>query len=56
MAHMKDHIKTPEKELNEMEINNVSNVEVKTPVIKLLKECNEVLRGIKRFSQKQRVH
>ena len=30
MAQMKEQIKTPEKELNEMEISNLSNTELKT--------------------------
>ena len=29
MAQMKEHNKTPEKELNEMEINNLSDAEFK---------------------------
>ena len=35
MAQMKKHIKTPEKELNEMEINNLSDAEFKTLVIRM---------------------
>ena len=38
MAQMKELIKTPEKELNEMEISNISDVEFKTLVIRMLKE------------------
>ena len=38
MAQMKEQIKTPEKELNEMEISNVSDAEFKTLVIRILKE------------------
>ena len=30
MAQMKEQIKTPEKELNEMEISNLSDAELKT--------------------------
>ena len=37
MAQMKDQIKTPEKELNEMEISNLSDA-VKALVIGMLKE------------------
>ena len=33
MAQMKEHNKTPEKELNEMKITNLSDAEFKTPVI-----------------------
>ena len=32
MAQMKEQIKTPEKELNEMEISNSSDAEIKTLV------------------------
>ena len=34
MVQMKEQIKTPEKELNEMEISNLSEAEFKTLVIK----------------------
>ena len=35
---MKEQIKTPEKELNKMEISNLSDIEFKTLVIRMLKE------------------
>ena len=35
---MKEQIKTPEKEVNEMEISNLSDAEFKILVIKVLKE------------------
>ena len=38
MAQMKEQNKTTEKELNEMEISNVSDAEFKTLVIRILKE------------------
>ena len=38
MAQMEEQIKTPEKELNKMEISNLSHAEFKTLVIKMLKE------------------
>ena len=38
MAQMKEQIKTPEKELNKMEISNVLDAEFKTLVIRMLKE------------------
>ena len=47
MAHMKDHIKTPEKELNEMETSNLSDAEFKTLVIRVLRELGEDLSNIK---------
>ena len=46
MAQMKEQIKTPEKELNKMEISNLSDAEFKTLVIKMLEEligyCNSI--------------
>ena len=38
MAQMKEQNKTPEKELNEMEISNLSKAELKTLVIRKLKK------------------
>ena len=38
MAQMKEQNKTPEKELNEMEITNPSDAEFKTLVIRMFKE------------------
>ena len=38
MAQMKEQSKTPKKELNKMEINNVSEAEFKTLIIRMLKE------------------
>ena len=40
--------KTPEKELNEMEISNLSDAEFKTLVIRILKELSEDLNSIKK--------
>ena len=47
MAQMKEQIKTTEKELNEMEINNLSDAEFKSLVIRMLKELSEDLNSIK---------
>ena len=44
---MKEQVKTPEKELNEMEISNLSDAEFKTLVIRMLKELSEDLSSIK---------
>ena len=41
MAQMKEQNKTTEKELNEMEINNLSDAEYKTLVIRMLEELTE---------------
>ena len=38
MAQMKKQIKTPERELNKMEISNLSDAEFKTLIIRMLKE------------------
>ena len=43
MAQMKEQIKTPEKELNKMEISNMSDAEFKTLVTRMLKELSEDL-------------
>ena len=48
MVQMKEQIKTPEKELNEMEISNLSDVEFKTLVIRMFKELSENLSSIKK--------
>ena len=48
MAQMKEHIKTPEKELNKMEISILSDAEFKTLVMRLLKELSEDLNNIKK--------
>ena len=47
MAQMKEQIKTPEKELNKMEIRNLSVAEFKTLFIRMLKELTEDLNSIK---------
>ena len=49
MAQMKEQIKTPEKELNEMEISNLSDAGFKTLVITMLKELSENLSSIKKI-------
>ena len=46
MAQMKEQMKTPEKELNKMEISNQSDEEFKTLVIRMLKELSEDLNSI----------
>ena len=48
MAQMKDKIKTPEKELNKMEISNLSDAEFKTLFIRMLKELSEDLSSTKK--------
>ena len=46
---MKEQIKTPEKELNKMDTNNLSDAEFKTLVIWMLKELSEDLNSIKKM-------
>ena len=52
MAQMKVQIKTPEKELNKMEISSLSDVEFKTLVIRMLKEFSKDLSNIKKTQSK----
>ena len=47
VAQMKGQIKTEGKELNEMEISNLSDAEFKTLVIRMLKELSEDLNSIR---------
>ena len=44
---MKEQNKTPEKELNKMEIANLSDAKFKTLVIKMLKELTEYGKNIR---------
>ena len=44
---MKEQIKTPEKELNKIEISNLSDSKFKTQIIRMLNELNENLNSIK---------
>ena len=48
MVQMKEQMKTPEKELNEMEISNLPGADSKTLVIRMLKELSEDLNSIKK--------
>ena len=47
MVQMKEHSKTPEKELSNEELANLSNVEFKTLVIKMLTEMTELAQKMK---------
>ena len=49
MAQIKEQIQTLEKELNKMEISNLSDAEFKTLVIRMLKELSEDLSSIKKI-------
>ena len=56
MAQMKEQNKTSEKELNKMEISNLSDAEFKTLFITMLRKLSEDLSLIKRSSQKRAIH
>ena len=51
MAQMKEQIKTPEKELNEMEISNLSDAEFRTLVIKKKKKRTLIIRMLEELSE-----
>ena len=48
IAQMKEQNKTPEKELSEMEITNLSDTDFKTLVIRMLRELLEYSKNIKK--------
>ena len=54
MAQVKEQTKIPEKELNEMEISNLSDAEFKTLVIRMLKELSEDLKSIKKIQSEMK--
>ena len=54
MAQMKEQIKTLEKEQNKMEISNLSDAEVKTLVIRMLKGHSEDLNSIKKIQSEMK--
>ena len=56
MAQMKEWNKTLEKEITKMEVNNLSDTEFKTLVIRMLKELSGYFNSIKRPRQKGRLH
>ena len=52
MAQMKEWIRTPERELKEMDISNLLFAEFKTLVIRMLKDLIEDLSSIKKTQPK----
>ena len=56
VAQIKENIKTSEKKLNKMEVSNLSEVEFKTPVIRMLKELSEDLNSIKKDPGRNEVY
>ena len=55
MAQMKEQNKTPEKELNEMEISNLSDAQFKTLVIRMLQELIGYFNSIKKTQTDMKV-
>ena len=55
MSQMKEQYKTPEKELNKMEISNLSEAEFKTLVIKVLKELTGYFNSTKKTQAEMKV-
>ena len=55
MAQMKEQNKTPEKELNKMEISNLSDAEFKTLVIRMLKELTGYFNSIKKTQAEMKI-
>ena len=53
-AQVKEYIKTPEKEINEMEISNLSDTEFKTLLIRMLKDLSEDLTSIKKIQSEMK--
>ena len=49
VVQMKEQIKNPEKELNKMEISNLSEAALKTLLILMLKKLSEDLSSIKKI-------
>ena len=49
MAQIKEQNKTPEKELNKMEISSLSDAEFKILVMRMLKELSEDQNSIKKI-------
>ena len=55
MAQMKEQIKSPEKELNKIEISNPSDAEFKKLVIRMLKELSGYFNSIKMIPSEMKV-
>ena len=54
MAQVKEQIKTPEKELIEMETSNPLDAEFKTMVIRIFEELSEDLNSIRKIQSKMK--
>ena len=51
---MEKQIKTPQKELNKIELSNLSETEFKTLVIRMLKELSKELNSIKKIQSEMK--
>ena len=51
---MKEQVKTLDKELNKMEISNLSDAEFKSLVTRMLKELSEDLNSIKKIQSEMK--
>ena len=56
MPQMKEQIKTPEKQLNKMEISNLSDAKFKTLAIRMVKELSEDFSSIKKDPVRNEVY
>ena len=54
MPQMKEQIKIPEKELNKMEISNLSDAKFRTLFIRMLKELSEDFKSIKKVQSEMK--
>ena len=54
MTQIKEQNNTPEKELNKMEISNLSDAEFKTLAIRTLKELKEDISSIKKIQSEMK--
>ena len=54
MAQLKEQIKTPEKELNEMEISNLSDTDFRQQIMSILKEFSRDVNSIKKIQSKMK--
>ena len=54
VAQMKEQIKTPEKELNKMELSNLSDADFKTLVIRMFKELSEDISSVKKIQSEMK--
>ena len=55
MPQMKEENKTPEKELKEMELTNLSDAEFKTLVVRMLKELTGCFNSIRKTQAEMKV-